>query len=482
MERKKAVRHKRRKNMKKSTFALIACCMMCVAMQGLFANGQAEKQAVAASPSVTQSAPDRYPVVYWTTYTGKNGEFIQSVIDEFNASQTSYVVTMQYNGNYADQLAKLQVSKQKDLPNLINGSTEQIGTYKTSSFIARLGDIVPSSDPAISGLYGNLRATWGDSSTGMMIGYPMGNSLSGIMVNMHIAREAGIDPYSWKSLDDVYEDCYKIVNGKYAEFAIGTDHSSIYMDYALAIQGVPAVDNDNGSTGTPTKALYNVEPTKSIVRRYFEIWQNLSRDKVCYPLGSSWGNECLPAFASGQIAFLTGTIGGYGRVERAWATAHQEDGKEIDVAFIPWLAVTDEGRSTGLPASGNGFLFIEKGDPVGQQGAWEFVKYFSSPDIQAKWCLQTGYLPIDDAGMRTPGYQDYMTNRFPNVKHVIEAQQKSDAISFYPINPIDSEFKAAGLDALEKVAADPNYDLDLVIEEMTSEINDALDMWNLTNN
>jgi sn-glycerol 3-phosphate transport system substrate-binding protein len=465
--------------MKKGMKVLVICLLMVAAVQVLSAQGSTE----APKPAAEVQAPvvKDYPVVYWTTFTGANGAFIQTIIDEFNASQDAYEVTMQYNGNYMDQLAKLQVSDQKSLPNLINGSTEQVGTYAYSDFIAWAGNVVAKDDPLLNSFYGNLKATWGDSVSGKWIGLPMGNSQSGIMVNMYIAKQAGIDPFSWKSLEDVWRDCYKIVEGKHAEFAIGTDHSSIYMNYALSIEGVPALNNDNGAKALPTKALYTQSPTFEATKRYLEIWQDLSAKKICYPLGSSWGNECLPAFASGQIAFLTGTVGGYGRVESAWNTAHKEDGKKIDVAFIPWLPVTSKGRASGLPASGNGFYLIEKGDPIGQQGAWEFLKFFLSAENQARWCLQTGYLPLNEACRNTVAYQNYVKNRFPYATYILDRQLKSDTRSFYPINMIDTEFKAAGLEALEKVAADPNYSIDRAIKEMTEQINEALDLWHMSN-
>ncbi len=463
--------------MKRKTRALgVICVLLLIVTQVLFAQGAKSTQKEVAVGDL-----HKYPVVYWTTFTGANGEFIQQIIDEFNASQSAYEVTMQYNGNYMDQYAKLQVSDQASLPHLINGSTEQVGTYAYTDFIAWVSDIVPSDNQLLNSFYGNLKATWGDSVSGKWIGIPMGNSQSGIMVNMYIAKAAGIDPFSWKSLDDVWRDSYKIVNEGHAEFAIGTDHSSIYMNYALSIEGVPAVNNDNGATALPTKALYTQSPTYEATRRYLEIWQDLSAKKICYPLGASWANECLPAFASGQIAFLTGTIGGYGRVERAWETAHMDDGKPIDTAFIPWLPVTSKGRATGLPASGNGFYLIENGDPIGQQGAWEFVEFFLSPENQARWCLQTGYLPLNEAGRNTRAYQDYIQNRYPYAAYVLDRQHESDSISFYPINMIDTEFKAAGLEALEKVAADPNYNIDLAIRQMTSDIDEALELWHMSN-
>jgi ABC-type glycerol-3-phosphate transport system substrate-binding protein len=109
------------------------------------------------------------------------------------------------------------------------------------------------------------------------------------------------------------------------------------------------------------------------------------------------------------------------------------------------------------------------------------LKFFLSAENQARWCLQTGYLPLNEACRNTVAYQNYVKNRFPYATYILDRQLKSDTRSFYPINMIDTEFKAAGLEALEKVAADPNYSIDRAIKEMTEQINEALDLWHMSN-
>ena len=60
------------------------------------------------------------------------------------------------------------------------------------------------------------------------------------------------------------------------------------------------------------------------------------------------------------------------------------------------FSATDNGRQTGYCSSGNGFFIVDNGRPEEQQGAWEFIKYFTSPDVQVDWNLETGYLPLYD--------------------------------------------------------------------------------------
>ncbi len=422
-------------------------------------------------------APEgKVPVVYWGTWGAEKQEYIEKLMAEFNASQEKYEMSYEYVGSMNDLLAKLQITAESDLPALVNATTEQAGTYMYSDFIVPVSEFASTSDPAVSMLYGNLVATWGDLD-GNMVGYPMGNSMAGIFFNMDLVGQLGVDPYTdITCLEDLYDICKNLVEGNICTYGIGADWSNIYLNYALSIEGIPSVDNDNGKSAAPTKCFYDQEGTKEYVERYFQLWRDLSDNGYCYNLGASWGNEVLPAFASGDLAIVTGTIGGYARLANAWNENHDTP---CNIAFIPWQSVTPEGRSTGLPASGNGFYITKAANEAAREGAWEFIKYFSQDDNAATWCTITGYLPISDGCYNSSIYKDYISSDTLDFQYLIDKQNSSDILSYHPVTPINTEFQAAGIEALEKVIADPSYSIDTAISEMSTTINDALNLWHL---
>lgn len=141
--------------------------------------------------------------------------------------------------------------------------------------------------------------------------------------------------------------------------------------------------------------------------------------------------------------------------------------------------MTSEGRSSGLPASGNGFYITKAANEAAREGAWEFIKYFSQDDNAATWCTITGYLPISDGCYNSSIYKDYISSDTLDFQYLIDQQSSSDIRSYHPLTPINTEFQAAGIEALEKVIADPSYSIDTAISEMAAAINDALDLWHL---
>ena len=60
---------------------------------------------------------------------------------------------------------------------------------------------------------------------------------------------------------------------------------------------------------------------------------------------------------------------------------------------------------------------IFKSTPKRHIGAWEFIKFFISPEITAEWSVRTGYLPIRRSAARTKVLQDFFArhprNRVP---------------------------------------------------------------------
>jgi sn-glycerol 3-phosphate transport system substrate-binding protein len=476
-------------NMKKWLSILLVLMLCTAAFAGCTSNSTTKTDNTTTSSTTTSTSAETektkeetpegpIEVVYWGTWGSDKQEYIERLATEFNNSQGTYKVVYEYVGNMNDLLAKIQVTDEANLPTMINATTEQNGTYMYSDFIVPVSTFADKSDKYVSMLYGNLVANWGDLD-GNLIGYPMGNSMAGIYFNMDMLEKINVNPYTdITCLEDLYDICKKLVDGGVSKYAIGTDHSNIYLNYALSIEGIHCVDNDNGKSNAPTVSYYDQEGVREYVYRYFDLWRKLSIGNYCYPLGSSWGNEILPAFAKGEVAIVTGTIGGYARLANAWNENHDTP---CNIAFIPWLPITSEGRATGLPASGHGFYIVKDPNEAARKGAWEFIKYFSDDDRAAEWCTITGYLPISDGCYNSSIYRKYIEGNTLDFQYLIDAQKNSDINSYHPVTPINTEFQAAGIEALENIVADPNYSIDVAIEQMAQTINEALNMWHATN-
>ena len=78
-------------------------------------------------------------------------------------------------------------------------------------------------------------------------------------------------------------------------------------------------------------------------------------------------------------------------------------------------------------------------------------------------------------------YKDYVKNTFPAVSTIYESLAASDDSATNPYIPISNEMKAANSLAIETVAADPKADIQGVIKTAQESIQEAIDLYNQSN-
>ena len=78
-------------------------------------------------------------------------------------------------------------------------------------------------------------------------------------------------------------------------------------------------------------------------------------------------------------------------------------------------------------------------------------------------------------------YKDYLTNTFPAITAVYDNLAKSDSSANNPYIPISNEMKAANKTATQEAASDPNANLDTIIQKANDTIQEAIDLYNLSN-
>ena len=416
----------------------------------------------------------RILVKYWSPYgSGSSAWIDENAINVFNAAQDKYFVVREYNGGYYDQIAKLMATEQKDLPAFCNSSSETVGSYLHSGIIIPIQEFIDA-DPTYEDphLYGNIVATYGYN--GKMVGYPVALSLSGFWYNKAVFEAAGIDPYSLTSFDRVYEAAIAICEGGFAKYGVGEEHSGIWANYAFAREGFDTVDNANGLDGLPTKCLYddNSNGFADIVTNYYSEWADLANKGFVYPIGAKIKDEMIPALAAGDLAMLITTNSYLANILDAFG----EDSDNF--AFVPMFSATDNGAQTSYCSSGNGFFIVDNGDPEAQQGAWEYIKFWNSPEIQTAWNMHTGYLPTYPALNDVEGYSEFL-EKYPFVKYAIDAMANSGTDAHYAFTATNNVYTVAGATALEAVCN--GTPVDEAIATMVETINDSFEMYNLTN-
>ena len=234
------------------------------------------------------------------------------------------------------------------------------------------------------------------SPEGDMLSLPFNSSTPVLWVNRDKLQEAGIDPdtdlSTWEQVGAVLDQLK----------AAGVDcpmttawQSWIHLENFSAYHDVPFASKDNGFGGTDTELSFN-GPAQVAHIGAMGDW---AKDGKFIYAGRR--NEGGANFRAGECALFTESSAGYAGIKA-------EAQFNFEVRPLPyWKAVADEPQNTII---GGASLWVMEGQSDAEYaGVAAFMDFLSSPEIQAKWHQDTGYLPITaEAGdlTRSQGFYD----------------------------------------------------------------------------
>jgi sn-glycerol 3-phosphate transport system substrate-binding protein len=202
-------------------------------------------------------------------------------------------------------------------------------------------------------------------------------------------REAGLDAEKrvW-TYDEVSAAAEKLTkknsDGKVSLHGIGFTLYSWILEEELATQGVLFADPGNGRQSRAQKLAFNSPEAGK--------WLDFLKSAVDSSFGESFGIDGGANSAARDAAFVTGeaciTFNSIASL-RGYIKSAKDSGKGVDVgvAYIPRPA----GAPGGVIIGGASLWITNTGSAEQQAGAWDFVKFASSPAIQAFFASNTGY-------------------------------------------------------------------------------------------
>ncbi|QFT73998.1 sn-glycerol-3-phosphate ABC transporter substrate-binding protein UgpB [Ruegeria sp. THAF33] len=338
-------------------------------------------------------------VQFWHAFTGRLGELVKGQVEEFNASQDEFVVVESHKGNYSETLnAGIAAFRAGEQPHIL-----MVFEVGTATMMSAKGAIKPvyevmaesgaSFDPdayigAVKGYY--------TTTDGEMLSLPFNSSTPVLWVNRDAMQAAGVDPdtdlSTWEKVGEVLE---QLKAGGEDCPLVTAWQSWIHLENLSAYHDVPFASRDNGFADLDTELLLN-GPVQVAHLTAMGDW---AKDGKFIYTGRR--NEGGANFRSGECALFTESSAGYAGIKA-------EAEFDFDVRPLPyWESVTSEPQNTII---GGASLWVMEGhEPEEYKGVGEFLSFLSSPDVQAAWHQNTGYLPITtEAGevTRAAGFYD----------------------------------------------------------------------------
>jgi len=344
------------------------------------------------------SAQAATEIQWWHSMTGRLNETVNSLADQFNASQKDYKVVPTYKGQYAVSMtAAIAAFRAKNPPHIV-----QVYEVGTATMMAAKGAIVPITRvmkdsgekfdpkaylPTVTGYYTDLK--------GNMLSFPFNSSTALFYINKGAFQKAGLEPVAPKTWKEFRAVAEKLKAAGQACVYTTSWPSWVHIENFSAWHNVPIGTLQNGMGGLGTKFEFN----SPLHVRHIQMLVDMAKQGLFVYAGRT--NQGDAKFAGGECAMFTGSASAIGNIKKAGKV-------DWSVNFLPYH---DDVK--GAPQNsiiGGASLWVMSGKPKGDyKGVAKFFAFLSKPEIQMQWHTATGYVPITKAAYeltRKSGFYD----------------------------------------------------------------------------
>ncbi|GKV70573.1 ABC transporter substrate-binding protein [Sporosarcina sp. NCCP-2716] len=421
-------------------------------------NGEKET----AEPEKAQAATKdgKTEVVFWHAMNGQLEEVVDDLVADFNEQQDDITVKAVFQGTYEEAITKFNtVAGTKDAPTVMQ--VFEVGT----KYMIDSGKIEPVQKFIDADNYDTSK--WEKNITnyynvdGVQYSMPFNSSTPVLIYNKDAFKKAGLDtekpPATYEELKTAAK---ALTTGD--QYGFSVLNYGWFIEELIAAQGGLFVNEDNGRAGNATEAVFNGKEGQEV----FQLISDMYKDKTFYNSGQNW-DDIRAAFQSGKIAMYLDSSAGVRDIV-------EQSPFDVGTGYLP---VPEQSEWEGVVIGGASLWMANGIEDAQQQAAWEFMKYLTSPEVQATWHVNTGYFAIN-----TDAYdQDIVKSeweKYPQLKVTVDqlGDTKTSIATQGALIPVFPEARQKVVGAMESLyqGADPKEALD----QAAKATNDALEMAN----
>ncbi len=417
---------------------------------------------MASAPLMAEAQGAKTELVFWHGMGGTNGEALQKIVDQFNASQNEITVNAQYQGSYDETLTKLRSTASgqavgADLVQVFEvGSTFMIDSKLT----VPVQDYVDKTKFDLSQLEPNLLAYF--TIGGKLNSMPFNNSTPLMYYNAEMFKKAGIEVP--ETMEEMIAAAPKLQEAG-ASMAASISVYGWWIDQLFNKMGLDIFNSGNGRDGAPTE----VEFVKNGgMEKILTMWKK-GLDEGAFPnVGRTGG---IPEFVGGQSAMTWGSTASLRQI------LNEVGGRfEVGTAYFPGV---DSKDTHGVSIGGASLWMIDSGNDAKKDATWTFIQYLVSPDVQAQWNVDTGYFPVNIKAQETQMFKDNLA-KYPQFKTAIDQLHGSKPEDAGALAGVAQESRQIFESLLENVLEGSKTPGDAA-KEMETQINAAIENYNKAN-
>ena len=346
--------------------------------------------AVAMATAFALSAQAQTEIQWWHSMTSVNGEVVNDLAKNFNASQKTYKIVPTFKGSYEESFtAAVAAFRAGNAPHIL-----QVYEVGTATMMASKGVSIPvgkvmrdSGEKFDPKGYVSAVAGYYTAPNGEMLSFPFNSSTTVFYFNKDAFKAAGIAtdkaPSTWP---EVTLAAAKLkASGHKCPLSIAWQGWTQLESFS-AWHNVEFATKGNGMQGMDARMKVN----SPLHVRHIENLANMAKQGLFVYKGRA--NVPEASFISGECAMMTTSTGFYGNVAK---------NAKFDWGLAPLPYYPDVPGAPQNTVIGGASLWVMSGKkPDEYKGIAQFFNYLSSPDVQAATHQRTGYLPITTAAFQ----------------------------------------------------------------------------------
>ena len=336
-----------------------------------------------ACASFASAEEEKTTVTIWHTFTEDQEAYLASAAESFNAQSDKYtveVLSQAYSG-FLDTVKNAVLSGVG--PDIIFNYSSEAAAYVDSGKVADLSQYIYDEEMGIEGFdtclpEGVMNGEVNGFSDGLIHYLPAYTTGPILFYNSTLYDELGLTiPSTW---DEMVENC-RVIKEKKGIAGLGFDSlTDCIQMLIMETEGCSYIDVENKCIGfnTPEMQAKIQWMADCVAEGLFLI----------APSGDYFSND----FNSGIVASYIGSCAGYPYIA--------PEGFEFGMAAMP--------ATTWYPSWQRGPIVFYYDDDARAEGAYEFIKYFISADMNLGWVKATNSLSPYTWTKELDGYTEYL--------------------------------------------------------------------------
>ncbi len=401
-------------------------------------------------------------VVFWHSFVASTIPSLQELLTEFEKAHTSIHIKAQYVPTGDGLIQKLITSIQSNTaPDISWIHSDFLDRLVEADALVPMKEFLEGPDGLAAGELDDIFPPLLEAGTldGVLYALPMEATSLALLYNRAAFRNVGLDPaHPPQNWEELREYATRLTLDKDGDgrtdqygFLVPIFPASGELNIWMILQWTPFLWQAGGKEISPdkTEMLFNSEAGVQALTLWKQLYdrQNLSSFGIAHDLG----------FASGKLAMI---------LDGPWNLPRYRAMRDVDWKVAP-LPAGPAGRATYL--AGEQLAIFRQS--THRREAWTFVKWVLQPDVQARFSLNSGYLPVRKSGLAIEEYCKEL-EKDPALKAFVEQMAWGRGRETIPRHRVEiNRFLAEAIERATLGKQDPKQCLDEAVLRANALIN-----------